>query len=457
MGALTDTYNDILSWLNRPLFDPDDRATYILEQHAALAALEDRRNACLANPEACDLTANEYVDTKNRLESNISFHEEYINNWDLYGSIIESVALSAGGAAIGIVKKGLPASANFAQKTYNKFFSDEGREIYSKLAGYSIKTIDDLANAIIKGDVSVSDIKVQTIVRDGKTLILNTRTMQALERAGIKRSDIEVQDVTGDEFFEDLLTNQLSRNKLSSDGVSSVRQSFSECFASGTHVAIWCGKSKTIETICVGDIVTSYDADGNLVPGRVVRTFKNEVSHLLDVHGLKVTPGHVTLCGDGRFAGRHIPIIDILLSDGALVRECGELIRMSTNKPVGDLEDQMVEVSYAETSEDLHAGKLKSGQMRVGTLLFDKDGVAVSVLDCIRSQGLEFDVATGLVSADGSSATPLNWFGPLPRPQDYILRRSRETLEDILTSGEWEGSPSELIAGRLKQTAERYH
>lgn len=230
-----------------------------------------------------------------------------------------------------------------------------------------------------------------------------------------------------------------------------------ECFAAGTPVSLLSGDQKPIEQIAVGDIVTSYGEDGILVPGRVVRTFENEVSHLLDVHGLKVTPGHVTLCGEGRFAGRHVPIIDILLSDGALVRESGELIRMSTNKPVGELEDQMVEVSYAETSEDLHAGKLKSGQMRVGTLLFDKDGVAVSVLDCIRSQGLEFDAATGLVCADSSDAAPLNWFGPLPRPEDYILRRSRETLEDILTSGEWEGSPSELIAGRLKQTAERYH
>ncbi|MCP5324586.1 MAG: hypothetical protein H6902_08095 [Rhodobacteraceae bacterium] len=210
---------------------------------------------------------------------------------------------------------------------------------------------------------------------------------------------------------------------------------------------------KPIESIAPGDVVLSYDANGTLVPGRVRRTFRKEVSHLLDVHGLKVTPGHVTLCGDGMFKGRHVPIIDILLSDGALVTAEGGLVRMAINRPVGSVADRMVKVLYALTAEEARAGQLREGEMRAGTLLFDREGEPVSVLDCVAAEGLTFDPDTGLVARPGQAPEPLRWFGPLPRPEDYILRRSRETLEAILTDGEWEGAPSELVARRLRHAS----
>lgn len=241
------------------------------------------------------------------------------------------------------------------------------------------------------------------------------------------------------------------------DFIDIITEADGNCFAAGTPVQLSDGSQRRIEDIAPGDIVQSYDTMGRLVPGRVKRTFRNEVSHLLDVHGLKVTPGHVTLCGDGQFAGRHVPIIDILLSDGALVQEDGTLIRMAINRPVGSLADQFVKVAYAVSSADAQAGQLQSGEIRVGTLLFDKDGAPVSVLDCIRTEGLDFDPKTGFVQGVGQAPAPLQFFGALPKPEDYILRRSRETLEGILTGGEWEGSQSELVAGRLKQTQAWYH
>ncbi len=226
-----------------------------------------------------------------------------------------------------------------------------------------------------------------------------------------------------------------------------------ECFLAGTSILLANRGSKATEEVFVGDMVLSYDVGGQLVPGRVSRTFRNDVAHLLDVHGLKVTPGHVTLCGDGLFAGKHVPIIDILLSDGALVKDDGSLVRMAINEPVGSVEDQIVKLAYAVTSVDVQSGNLQTGEIRVGTLLFDKDGEAVSILDCIRAEGMSFDPKTGLVCRDGQSPESLYVYGPLPRPEDYILRRSRETLEGILADGEWEGAPSELIAQRLRRTA----
>ena len=223
------------------------------------------------------------------------------------------------------------------------------------------------------------------------------------------------------------------------------------CFADGTPILLPGGFLKPIESILPGDTVLSYDASGTLVPGRVTRIFRNEVSHLLDVHGLKVTPGHATLCGAGMFKGRHVPIVDILLSDGALVRADGTLIRMAINAPVGSLADAFVKVAVARTPEDMKADTLTEGEMRVGTLLFDRDGAPVSVLDCLTAEGYAFDPETGLIAKPGEAPHPLFWFGRLPRPEDYILTRSQETLEGILVDGEWEGSRSALIEGRLKQ------
>ena len=98
---------------------------------------------------------------------------------------------------------------------------------------------------------------------------------------------------------------------------------------------------------------------------------------------------------------------------------------------------------------------LVPGEMRAGTLLFDRDGVPVSVLQCLTAGGYAFDAETGLVARHGEAPHPLDWFGRLPRPEYYILARSQETLEGILTDGEWEGPVSQLIEGRLRETRRR--
>jgi hypothetical protein len=79
-------------------------------------------------------------------------------------------------------------------------------------------------------------------------------------------------------------------------------------------------------------MVLSPDKTGTLVPARVTRTFVNDVAHVLDFHGTGVTPGHVFLCGAGRFKGRHVPLIDILRDDGAVVRQDGRRLRNRLTK-----------------------------------------------------------------------------------------------------------------------------
>jgi hypothetical protein len=57
-----------------------------------------------------------------------------------------------------------------------------------------------------------------------------------------------------------------------------------------------------------------------------------------------------------------------------------------------------------------------------------------------------------MIPKDGDAPYPLFWFGRLPRPEDYILTCSQESLEGSVTSGQWEGSQSKRIVGRLMQT-----
>ncbi len=105
--------------------------------------------------------------------------------------------------------------ARFAQKTYRETFSAAGR--------FAGKSIDDVAGSLRAGKISPDDVPVDYIVRDGNTLILNTRSAQALERAGIPRSQWKGVNRTGVEEFEDRLSDQLRRNKLGSEGTATVR------------------------------------------------------------------------------------------------------------------------------------------------------------------------------------------------------------------------------------------
>ncbi len=111
-------------------------------------------------------------------------------------------------------------NANYAQKTYSNTFSPEGIKKYSNLAGEPINTIDDLVSAINNGKINVSDLPIEYI---REMVILNTRTSQALTQAGIPRSQWVAIDRTANQLFEQLLDVQLSRNKLTSEGISTVR------------------------------------------------------------------------------------------------------------------------------------------------------------------------------------------------------------------------------------------
>lgn len=221
------------------------------------------------------------------------------------------------------------------------------------------------------------------------------------------------------------------------------------CFAPGTPVTMADGTVKAIEDIQPGDEVLSYDADGELKPGRVTRTFVNEVRCMLDLHGLEVTPGHATYCAEGRFEGRHVPVIDILRSDGAMMRADGTKVRAATGAEVGSLDDRRVQCVLTRPAKD-GSGLIAVGthHMRYGTRTILEDGRDVSIRELVEAQGGRLN-DQGLIEIDGIAPGPFNWSAvqPMfPMPEDYVLARSGLTLDEIYEVDEWETAQPEMPA-----------
>ena len=128
----------------------------------------------------------------------------------------ETVAATSTGLSTlspaGVAAKGVDiGGAKFAQKSFSETFSKGG--------AFSGRTIDDVAGDLRSGALTSKDVPIDVIVRDGNSLILNTRSSQALIRAGVPRSSWNVIDRTGQSAFEARLSGQLGRNGLTSSGI----------------------------------------------------------------------------------------------------------------------------------------------------------------------------------------------------------------------------------------------
>ncbi len=225
------------------------------------------------------------------------------------------------------------------------------------------------------------------------------------------------------------------------------------CFLAGTPITMHDGSTKNIEDITPDDIVMSYDETGKLVPGRVTKTFQNQVKHILNVHGLMVTPGHVTLCGDGAFKGQHVPMIDIIRSDGAVVKTDGTLVRVNTNCTIGSYEDQFVLLAIGEMGTDgLHMRD--QGRVRIGMRFILPDGRDMSIAEILAASGATVNDEGLVDSKTMPEPTPLHlsFLEAMPQVEDYILARSGLSLDEIYDAGEWEATRPQMPAPvRAKQ------
>lgn len=216
----------------------------------------------------------------------------------------------------------------------------------------------------------------------------------------------------------------------------------------GIHLNFPNAWKKPIEEIGPGDLVLSYDKEGRLKPGNVTRLFRNTATHILDFWGSKVTPGHAYLCAKGRYDGEHIPLMDILREDAAVVRADGVEVRANTGVPVGDPLDGFVQVVVGAPTPEGGFEVRKAGKVRLGSRVILEDGRDFCVADVIAAGGGQVG-DDGLIATEGCpEGAPFHWpFGDsLPNPEDYILKRSGVTLAEIYAANEWESGRSRLSA-----------
>jgi hypothetical protein len=95
--------------------------------------------------------------------------------------------------------------------------------MFSSTGKFAGKSVDEVANALRSGSLHPADVPIEYAVRDGNTLILNTRSAMAPEKAGIPRSNWNAINVSNDAAAQARLSGQLERNGLTTAGTDSVR------------------------------------------------------------------------------------------------------------------------------------------------------------------------------------------------------------------------------------------
>jgi hypothetical protein len=143
------------------------------------------------------------------------------------------------------------------------------------------------------------------------------------------------------------------------------------CFIAGTPILMADGTEKPIEEIGAGDMVMSFDPHaeeglGAWVPQEVTRTFVNTTRVLIDLHGLKVTPGHEFLSDKGEW----MTIANILRQDRAIVRDQngkGVAYRARTNQPLTSFGDAVFKTRFI----DPRTGAERRAEVR-GAIPFEK-------------------------------------------------------------------------------------
>lgn len=219
--------------------------------------------------------------------------------------------------------------------------------------------------------------------------------------------------VTGlpDGELHNRLTNEV--NKQTQAGPPRLDYNTVRCFIAGTPIRMADGSEKPIEDVQVGDWVLSFDKNGRYLPGQVSKTFQNMTTVFIDLHGLKVTPGHRFHVGDDRYE----TISDILLRDGFVVHVEKGRVRARTNIPLGSFGDRPVEVVFVDRLTGLpRAATVRGGIPCVRSI----DDTLLTLAYVIGRAGGEI-LPDGSVEKDGACG-PAVW--PAGTPLDTHYQRN---------------------------------
>jgi hypothetical protein len=233
----------------------------------------------------------------------------------------------------------------------SKVVLDENYNVVSKDTDFGLQVIVGLKGEAY-GVVSLgakTSLKLGFNLKDGKLAVNSEGDVSvgliALDGEATAQDQIEIIDV--DDIVDDKPDTGL-------------------CFAAGTPVDMADGSKKPIEQIKIGDEVMAYDpfaenGRSGLSPKRVTQTHVTPNRIVIDFWGTKVTPGHVFLLGDGDAEGQHQMLMDIILDDGAVVRDDGTLIRAATGCEVGSRGDQWLGSDIFTTTRITPLARAKCG------------------------------------------------------------------------------------------------
>jgi len=295
----------------------------------------------------------------------------------------------------------------------------------------------------------------------------NSITLTAPQLKNIIVRDLNnINPVTNNDFADlsVVIDNFAVRGLVGELLIEALEETGNDCFSGNTMIDVWptgfeaSGSSngrtpisdetrskKSIEEIEVGDWVVSFDKEGKIQPARVSRTFSKDVKIILDFFGTGVTPGHVYFRADSDKAHKFETLIDLLRDDGVIETAQGVYIRAATGLPIDDPRDGFVQAITGEILDDGAIAVRERGELRLGTRFITEGGRDYCIADLIEALGSKID-ENGLICRDNGEAKPFHWdlSETLPKPEDYVLKRSGTSLEKIYQASEWEAQRPQM-------------
>jgi hypothetical protein len=238
-----------------------------------------------------------------------------------------------------------------------------------------------------------------------------------------------VSDLTGIKFSASDLgkwRDELRKLGLPPESIQAIVEDYADinpandvqCFLADTPILMADGTEKPIQEIVPGDMVMSFDpkADnglGAMKPGRVRRTFRNTTRRMIDLRGLRMTPGHVVLSDRDEW----LKIADVLRQDRAMVeeRQGGPvLVRARTGAAIGSDEDAPVTVIFEDRQGFAHKGVVRAGIVSIAQRLADGRREGWTLARVLRHQNYTIEADGRLIDANGRRFDATPWPGGTP-------------------------------------------
>lgn len=199
------------------------------------------------------------------------------------------------------------------------------------------------------------------------------------------------------------------------------------CFLPGTPILMADGTSKPIEDIRPGDEVASFDPHaqnglGPLKPGKVTRTFTNVTKTIINLRGLKMTPGHVVLMDNGEWDKIAVALRD----DRAIVEQRGDmavLVRARTGAAIGSVQDIPIQVLFTDPlTRQTRIAKVRAGIPTLAQMIDKKTAKVITMADVLLMQDYKIEPDGTIICKQGRRYEATPWASEKETPYGLEMR-----------------------------------